>query len=303
MEIYRYTLRSAESLNAQSERQEHEGVLVRYKRGVGCIHPWPELGDLSLSQQIACLQSGTPTPLIDQALRCAEIDGQARERGESLFTDPIPRSHWLALPGDNPQEVKSYGFDRVKIKIGKNLVEEERIIAGWASEGFSIRLDCNDSLSVTAMVEFWYSIRFHWPRVELIEDPVPWNPEDWRVLREVGIPLAVDRDAENRFRPDFVAVLKPAVSDWLPETPARYFVTSYMDHAIGQYWAAYKAMSLKNSDYEGLQLACGLLTHRCFESDPFFDRIDCDGCRLLPVGGTGLGFDDLLDSLPWKHLD
>lgn len=303
MEVYRYTLRSSCGLNAQSARREHEGLLIRQNGGVGCIHPWPELGDLPVDRQIQCLQQGRPTPLIDQALRCARIDGEARARGESLFTHSIPRSHWLYLPGDEPETARAHGFDRVKIKIGKSLLEEAQVVAHWASDGFTIRLDCNDSLSVTTMVEFWYSLRYCWSKIELIEDPVAWNEEDWRVLRELGIPLAVDRDARDRFRSEYIAVLKPAVSNWVPDPPARYFVTSYMDHAIGQYWAAYEAMRLRESGYEGLQLRCGLLTHRCFEPDPFFERVDCEGSRLLPVGGTGLGFDDLLDSLPWIPLD
>jgi len=49
-------------------------------------------------------------------------------------------------------------------------------------------------------------------------------------------------------------------------------------------------------------LACGLLTHRCFETDPFFEQIRCDGPRLVPPPGTGLGCDELLEKLPWKAL-
>ena len=303
MEIYRYTLHSRDTLNAVSRRLAFDGILIRHNGGVGCVHPWPELGDLSVEQQIGCLQAGRPTPLIDQALRCTKVDAEARAKGESLFTAPIPRSHWLVQEGDEPRAVRDLGFDRAKIKLGKDLSIEEQIVARWASEGFSIRLDCNDSLSVTTMVNFWYEIRYHWSRIELVEDPVPWSGEAWRILREVGIPLAVDRDARERFRPEYIAVLKPAVSNWLPKGGARYMVTSYMDHAIGQYWAAYEAMRLRESEYDGLQMNCGLMTHRCFEPDPFFERIDIDGSRLLPAGGTGLGFDDLLDSLPWETLN
>jgi len=34
----------------------------------------------------------------------------------------------------------------------------------------------------------------------------------------------------------------------------------------------------------------------------FIERIEADGARLLPPRGTGIGFDDLLERLPWKSL-
>jgi hypothetical protein len=37
-------------------------------------------------------------------------------------------------------------------------------------------------------------------------------------------------------------------------------------------------------------------------ADAFIGRIRGDGARLLTPGGTGIGFDDVLENLPWKSI-
>ena len=123
------------------------------------------------------------------------------------------------------------------------------------------------------------------------------------MLREAAVPLAVDRDVETRFESGDTAVVKPAVSSWLPPQEERFFVTSYMDHAIGQAWAAAEGARLAQVPEGTKMLEAGLLTHRCFEADEFFERVSVKECRYQSSGGIGLGFDDLLEKLPWKRLD
>jgi O-succinylbenzoate synthase len=82
----------------------------------------------------------------------------------------------------------------------------------------------------------------------------------------------------------------------MPRTSREIVVTSYMDHAIGQMFAAQFAAA------HGVTNVCGLFTHVLYEPDPFFERVRAEGPRLLAPEGTGIGFDDLLESLPWKTL-
>lgn len=297
-----YTLRSVAGLNAASGRRKHEGALLRVGSGFGCLHPWPELGDLSLNEQLACLARGGSTPLIDGALRCAAADGRARSEGRSLFSGRIPESHWLFLAGDEPEEAKAAGFDRVKIKIGRDFIEEHHLAQKWAAAGFQLRFDANESLTEKVFVAFWEALGSLRERVELVEDAISWDEESWQRLRRGGVPLAVDREAERRFRVGDRAVIKPAVSRWTPPAPAQFLVTSSMDHALGQMWAAAEASRLLAGREGDRLLACGLMTHRCFDPDPFFERVCGEGATLLSPGGTGLGFDDLLEDLPWKRL-
>ena len=116
IEIYRYTLQAAANgpLNARSDRTEFEGALIKVGDGFGCIHPWPELGDAPLDQQLQTLAAGKETPLIRRALHCCRVDGKARELGESLFAGlTIPDSHYT-LPPD-AHDVPD-AFSAVKVK-------------------------------------------------------------------------------------------------------------------------------------------------------------------------------------------
>jgi len=301
--FHRYSLTSRTSLNSNSERVKHEGALVRVGGGYGCIHPWPELGDDPIDKQLSQLKAGSRTPLIESALRCAEADLDARKKERPLICDPIPKSHWLILAGDNPTEAVSSGFLSAKLKIGCDLESEIRTIHEWVGAGWKVRLDCNENLSLATFFELWKSVGSIRESIEFVEDPTDWSEESWRLLREAGVRIAVDRDVETRFCNGDIAVIKPARTSWIPSGSSRFFVTSYMDHAVGQMWAAAEASRLQSSSDSDRLLTCGLLTHRCFENDAFFERIRCDGPRLLPAEGTGLGFDDLLEKLPWKRLN
>lgn len=302
---WKYTLRSAQPLNAQSSRTEHDGALIRLENGgVGCIHPWPELGDLPLSEQLKILQEGGETPLICEALKCALIDGGMRSnRGKSLFIHPIPESHWLAGKCDEPSDVKKEGFTTVKIKGSSDLVELKKRVERWTLEGFRIRIDMNESVGLRDFLRFWEELDTKTvDSIELVEDPISWNAKTWEVLRNAGVKIAIDMSNEQEWNAKDIRVIKPARDggSFLGHRP--FFVTSYMDHAIGQMWAALMASEYRDHHGKETVLTCGLMTHRCFEPDDFFERIETKGSILQAPEGTGLGFDDLLDKLPWKKL-
>jgi O-succinylbenzoate synthase len=296
--FWRYTLRSASRLNAVSGRKEHPGSLIRVDGGYGCLHPWPGLGDLTIEEQLAALAAGESTPLIRQALRCAAEDAAARREGRSLFASETPESHWLVLTDDVPPQ----GFRKVKLKVGPEMPDCVRSVRRWAEDGFQVRLDANETFSFSGVEKFWQDLGSAREQVEWFEDPVPWNREIWAELGEMGMPIAVDRDAESRFSGKEIVIVKPALSSWIPEAPAKFAVTSYMDHPVGQMWAAAEACRLAAGPDSGRMLVGGLTTDRCFEPDPFLERIRYDGARILSPGGTGLGFDDLLEALPWERL-
>lgn len=303
--FWRYTLRSAKGLNAASARTEHEGALIRVGDGFGCLHPWPELGDLPLDAQLRALADGEAfhTPLVAGALECARHDGEARREGRSLFVQPIPESHWLVRDGDDPGFARSDGFSIAKIKGSPDLPRVVALVDAWSAAGLRLRLDFNESLECGAFLGFWKNLgEERRGAIEAVEDPEAWSEEGWMALREAGVPVAVDRDHVDRLRTGDVLVYKPARFGFACNREMRYYITSNMDHAIGQLWAAAFASIASRGGANEKLLPCGLLTHRCFESDSFFERLRCDGPRLLPPGGTGLGFDDLLEALPWKRL-
>lgn len=69
-----------------------------------------------------------------------------------------------------------------------------------------------------------------------------------------------------------------------------------MDHPIGQLHAARVAARLATNP------RCGLVTHVLFEPNAFSERLALDGARLVPPGGIGIGFEDLLENLDWTRL-
>lgn len=262
--VYRYTLKP----------QSRLGALIRVDDGFADVHPWPELGDLPLNEQLAILARGETTSLTRASLEHARIDGDARRRGVSLFEGlTIPESHW---PGNDPPP----GFDTVKIKRVMPVPEHVRI-----------RIDFNAKLSAVEFLRIADTLPRE--RIDFIEDPCPYDPVVWRELREkTGLRLALDRFAGDAD----VLVHKPALHTEWPVFEGEIVVTSYMDHPIGQFFAAYVAAT------HAVSARCGLFTHVLYEPDAFIERIATDGARLLPPDGTGVGFDDLLESLPWKKL-
>lgn len=289
---YRYRLMPRRKLSGVAADGAREGALLRVRTDAGAegfadLHPWPELGDLQLETQLGMLARGETTAQSRASLHLAHVDAEARARGVSLFDGlTIPESHW---PGSDPPD----GFDTVKIK-GVVMPVPDHV---------RIRIDFNGTLTAEEFLEIAKTLPRE--RIDFIEDPCPYDPQTWDSLREkTGLHLALDLAALD-FAVDGrtvmpgtydVMVHKPALrTDW-PDADVEIVVTSYLDHPIGQFGAAHAAATHQ------VAARCGLMTHVLYEADAFIERIGCAGARLLPPKGTGLGFDDLLEGLPWTTL-
>lgn len=251
-----------------------EGALLRVLGGFADVHPWPELGDAPLDEQLALLARGETTQLTRASLRWSVLDANARHRGVSLFEGlTIPLSHWS---GNEPPA----DFDTVKIKGVIPVPKHVRI-----------RVDFNARLSADEFLRIAQTLPRE--RIDFIEDPCPYDAAIWRDLRaRSGLRLALDRFEGEAD----VLVHKPALQASFPPFDGEVVVTSYMDHPIGQFFAAFVAATNRVS------ARCGLFTHVLYEQDAFIERIRADGARLLPPEGTGIGFDDLLEDLPWTKI-
>lgn len=250
------------------------GALLRVDGGYADVHPWPELGDAPLDEQLARLARGELTELTRASLHWAAIDRDARRRGVSLFEGlTIPASHW---PGADPPSA----FDTVKTKGVMPVPDHVRM-----------RIDFNARLTAAEFSRIAETLPKE--RIDFIEDPCPYDERLWRSLRiGTGLRLALDRFVGQAD----VLVHKPALHAEFPAFDGEVVVTSYMDHPVGQYFAAYVAATHTVSE------RCGLFTHVLYEPDAFIERVRAEGARLLPAGGTGIGFDDLLEELPWTRI-
>jgi O-succinylbenzoate synthase len=312
--ISRYRLKARGFLNSISNRREFEGALIRIDGGFGCIHPWPELGDPPLEKCLADLAGPRRWPIVRRALRCAEYDRTARRFEHSLFEEmEVPESHATlsVMRTEGVARALEAGFTTIKLKAGRNPVGERKFLDEMTAEFPAVkwRLDFNESLEPDAAAEFLTSLAEHTrAAIDFVEDPCPYSESAWSGLhRQTGVKLAVDREAAPLSAAAQVMVVKPAVDEpfLLAEAALRHqqrvVLTSYMDHPLGQAFAAWEAARLA-LQFPGLVGLCGLQTHHLFEADAFVEMLGPWSPVFQPPPGHGLGFDDLLDELPWARL-
>jgi len=309
-----YRLKSRGFLNSLSSRREFEGVLIRVGDGYGCIHPWPELGDPSLEKCIDDLKGRRFWPIVRRAIRCAEFDDAARQEDESLFEEmEVPRSHATLVNADAEELARAVeaGFDTVKMKAGRNLPAEADFLEDMVSEypALKWRLDFNEKLDPESADAFIGQISQKARRsIDFIEDISPFSEKLWSELwKKYRVPLAVDRESAPHRKAAQYTVIKPAVDEpfLLGEgammNSQRAVITSYMDHPLGQAFAAWEAARTELL-FPGLVTTCGLQTHHLFEKDSFVDRLGEWGPEFKAPTGTGLGFNDELAALTWVEL-
>ena len=312
--ISRYRLKARGLMNSISNRREFDGALIQIDGGFGCIHPWPELGDPTLEKCLADLAGARRWPIVRGAIRCTEYDRVARDFDYSLFEEmEVPKSHaTLALANANEVGLAvEAGFTTVKLKAGRDLAKEKKFLTSMVVEYPSLkwRLDFNESLTHEQATDFLLdlddAIRL---AIDFVEDPCPYSDSSWSELRgKTRLKLAVDREAAPLTAAAQIMVIKPAVDEpfLLGEAAVaqnqRVVMTSYMDHPVGQAFAAWEAARLE-LQFPGLVGLCGLQTHHLFEADEFTEALGDWSPEFKVPEGTGLGFNDLLDSLPWTKL-
>jgi o-succinylbenzoate synthase len=320
--VHRYLLQSQHRLNAKSQTALHDGALIRVEvdgvSGYACLHPWEELGDSSLNELLKQLGDGNASQQARCALECAEVDRNARALGVSLFDGlHVPMSHATIVGGiRSVEDAVEAGFDRVKLKMGRDHLKNLNLITELyeAYPELRIRLDFNGVSDAGSMEQFLIGMDEEARRqIDFIEDPFPLGDKAWERLRDkFQIKLAVDRGVSEATAEYDISVIKPAINNVQKICEAallagrNMLVTSYMDHPVGQCYAAYCAGML-NANYPDLiNNRCGLMTHELFEANAFTERMgkaspvwpSSFGCKE-----SGLGFDDLFDGLDWEILN
>jgi O-succinylbenzoate synthase len=312
--ISRYRMKARGFLNSLSNRREFEGALIQIDGGFGCIQPWPELGDPPLEKCLADLAGPRRWPIVRRAIRCAEYDRAARVFDHSLFEEmEVPDSHATlsVARAEGVEHAVEAGFTTIKLKAGRNPAAEVKFLEEMAAEHPALkwRLDFNESLEPGEAAGFLLDLSEKTrTTIDFVEDPCPYSDTAWHHLhRQTKVKLAVDREAAPLSAAAQVMVIKPAIDEpfLLAEAAVqnrqRVVVTSYMDHPVGQTFAAWEAARL-GLQFPGLVGTCGLQTHHLFEPDEFTEMLGPWLPVFQPPAGTGLGFDDLLDALPWTRL-
>ena len=311
--IWRYRLKTRGLLNTITRRREFEGALIRIDGGYGCIHPWPELGDPVLEKCLADLTGERRRPIVRRAVRCAEYDRVARIFKHSLFEEmEVPQSHATLVKMEAAEVARAVeaGFAAVKLKAGRDVAAAGKFLAAMVEAYPAVRwrLDFNEAPDTAEAADFLLGMDEKTrAAVDYVEDPCPYAESAWNELhRQTRVDLAVDREAAPPSTAAQVMVIKPAIDEpmFLAEAAVRnqqrVVVTSYMDHPVGQAFAAWEAARL-GLQFPGLVGLCGLQTHHLFEPDAFAGMLGPWSPVFQPPEGDGLGFDDLLEALPWTR--
>ncbi len=294
-------MESRHALNRKSAQSCVEGFLIRHAGGYGCVQPWVTFGHASLEDHWQALEQGGSLPLLDRALFCAQMDGAARVESRSWWGNvDVPRSHATITDLDTiGVDLSELGFTHAKLKVGADGMEH---LVHWSDHhpDSALRLDFNE-VPTLAEMQSWFSIlpqRVR-ERIDWIEDPFAFDALPWRIWQqETGLRLALDRGlSDETAAKEWQSIWKPAWQE-LPSTVSAesVVVTSAMDHPVGQCWAAYCAVKA------GVKQVCGLRTDHLFASDNFLDRMGPWGPEWPKLGGKGMGFDDLLENLPWTRI-
>ncbi len=313
-QICRYRLKTRGFLNSISNRREFEGALIEIDGGYACLHPWPELGDPTLDKCLADLAGPRARSIVRRAVRCAEYDRESRNFENSLFEEmEVPRSHATLAQADITEISLAVeaGFTTVKLKAGRDLAAEAKFLETMTLEFPQLkwRLDFNESLAPNLATEFLLALSEKVrAAIDFIEDPCPYSEPAWTALhRQTRLKLAVDHEASPSSSAAQFMVIKPAIDEpfLLGEAAIqhrqRVVLTGYMDHPLGQAFAAWEAARLE-LQFPGLVDLCGLQTHHLFEANAFTEMLGPWSPDFKIPEGTGLGFDDLLAAQTWTPL-
>lgn len=295
-------------LKIQKTEDVRRGFLLKVQfpggeEGFADCHPWHEFGDAKIPSQKAALLQGKLTPLLAQSLDLAILDAKARKAKRSLFANiPLLKSHLIAKLSDledNLNAVIEMGISHLKIKVRGTESSQLLKIVKKCRPHFKWRLDFNAALTYEEVDNYLKMIEEIHPDIDFIEDPCPYQKKTYELLTaKWRIPLALDFQEASQPHP-YIVIHKPAVRPLdAVKTAHRVIVTSYLDHPVGQLAAPYIATKTP----QALQEYGGWLSHLVYEPNDFSEKLRVEKGTLIPPPGTGFGFDDELEKLPWKKL-
>lgn len=311
-----YELESNNSLSVTSSALKRQGFLLKVSfsteiEGYADCHPWPELGDLPLRQQLESIAKGKFTPLTRCALEFAHLDAKARHEGTEILTKKnIPSSHFLVTylfdwTPHHVQQVIQQGYTHVKLKVGRNLEQEiQSLHSLFLNTSLKLRLDFNEILTRETFHYFLHRIEKLQEQIDFIEDPFPFHSEEWSAVQKEGWTLACDRQshlARHRTEAAGVLIVKPALQtfeEWKERGGQTRIVTSYLGHPLGQTAAAYVASQVDSS----CSLVHGLLSHHAYHPTAFSQHLNWQNPQFTTPPGKGFGFDRELANLNWISL-
>lgn len=293
-------------LKTVSQGQVRKGYLLKlstdqFSQGFADIFPWPEFGDPNWEAipkilKSHLLNSSPLPPLLSRSVAMATSDGLARAKKTSLLSGKRVRNHFL-VPDSSPGSLSlvsralEEGFDRLKLKVGRNFSQElsfiEKISGEWPDAIW--RLDCN---GLGEQVD-WQALSSFKKVIEFIEDPYP-EPQRWFG----DWPWAYDQPPFSRDQVQVNwQVMKPAKQEPKNIQAKKVVFTSYLDHPVGQAHALLVA-SAQATD----KVTCGLMSQHIYQPTAYHQDLCVEGAELSVRAGLGIGFDKHFEKENWEPL-
>jgi O-succinylbenzoate synthase len=328
LKVSSYTLRLASQYAGPRlavDRLSRSGALISDGVGVADLHPWPELGEASLSEEIEALKKGQPLRLGQIALEFLQIDSKLRKEKRNAFDGRagIP-AHCLLPPGAPSDDFKTHGASFFKFKVSaSSLAASEAQIKAWVKHlapSARLRLDYNFGLTQEQYLMHLARIDSVIDQIQFFEDPFEFDESLWwQTSFDQAVALAFDRGSLSQktyvgARDDLgtashlYVVTKPlcedsfALASFAANSMRRLVLTSSLGHPIGQAQAAYAFYEIQKRHPLVLE-DTGLASHICYENNAFAECFGFEkGQFQIANSGYGWGFDQALKQLKWVEL-
>lgn len=289
--------------------------------GYADLFPWPEWGDADIDVHLNDLAKLKISPLVEQAIWLAKKDAALRKEKKNAFAGAAKiKNHYLVpdytkFTDSTMKELRSAGYTSLKIKVG-DVDETAKFVSRIVKQNpVTVRLDFNAKTDFNQYEKFFAHIgSVEKPKIEFVEDPIPWNPDGWAEIAKMGIPLAIDEQVPKldweKLKtplPFKIVIIKPARIDvektvkFIDKYALKMVVTSSLDHAVGIAHACAVAADLKKF-YPNTLIDCGCLSMRAYRPNEYSSRIQVQGPYLTNIAGTGVGFDELFEKTNWTPV-
>ncbi len=306
-------------LKYQQSSQVREGALLKWEFADGLIghadlHPWPEKGEYPLKTHLEKLKKQEWTALTLRAREIARGEALARSKERSLLSDlKISKSHYLIYNLDliTPQTIEqliNQEFNTFKVKLNKPLTQQSKKwikLVNIFKSKIKWRVDFQNNMTIHQWnewkKEFLPSTILQ--QVDFIEAPFNYNERIWAQNKKM--PLALDVWNKNKQNlPVKALVWKPArkshkqlCKKWNLGLCKRVIFTHSLAHPVDQLATAFYAGQFYKTHPKASE-TCALTQIGVYKKHDF--SLDNKGPSLIYPQGSGYGFDELFNKLPWK---